>query len=180
MYKCRSLEECLIRGRARSDRRLCCVCVYVQRYEQRLPGVTVKRVLLCFLAVGRYQQASTLVEYSAFGSNQAARGPVGLFSIVWVGRAELKVCGWGEQGEVLNLKSKISNRNTTGVSKKFLCCFVFLFFLFTVTMETNSVVQYHLEVGVRIKERHNKYIILVEIVTVGNTVYKIKFHNPLL
>jgi hypothetical protein len=87
---------------------------------------------------------------------------------------------WGEQGEVLNLKSKISNRNTTGVSKKFLCCFVFLFFLFTVTMETNSVVQYHLEVGVRIKERHNKYIILVEIVTVGSTVYKIKFHNPLL
>ena len=83
---------------------------------------------------------------------------------------------WGEQGEVLNLKSKISNRNTTGVSKKFLCCFVFLFFLFTVTIETNSVV----EVGVRIKEKHNKYIILVEIVTVGSTVYKIKFHNPLL
>ena len=46
------------------------------------------------------------------------------------------------------------------------------------TIETNSVVQYHLEVGVRIKERHNKYIILVEIVTVGSTVYKIKFHNP--
>jgi len=87
---------------------------------------------------------------------------------------------WGEQGEVLNLKSKISNRNTTGVSKKFLCCFVLLFFLFTVTIETNSVVQYHLEVGVRIKEKHNKYIILVEIVTVGSTVYKIKFHNPLL
>ena len=91
-------RECLIRGRARSDRRLCCVCVYVQRYEQRLPGVTVKRVLLCFLAVGRYQQASTLVEYSAFGSNQAARGPVGLFSIVWVGRAELKVCGGVSRG----------------------------------------------------------------------------------
>ena len=48
---CRFLG-CLIRGRARSDRRLCCVCVYVHRYEQRLPGVTVKRVLLCFLAVG--------------------------------------------------------------------------------------------------------------------------------
>ena len=48
------------------------------------------------------------------------------------------------------------------------------------TIETNSVVQYHLEVGVRIKEKHNKYIILVEIVTVGSTVYKIKFHNPLL
>ena len=91
-------KGCLIRGRARSDRRLCCVCVYVQRYEQRLPGVTVKRVLLCFLAVGRYQQASTLVEYSAFGSNQAARGPVGLFSIVWVGRAELKVCGGVSRG----------------------------------------------------------------------------------
>ena len=87
---------------------------------------------------------------------------------------------WGEQGEVLNLKSKISNRNTTDVSKKFLCCFVFLFFLFTVTIETNSVVQYHLEAGVRIRERNNKYIILVEIVTVGSTVYKIKFHNPLL
>ena len=86
----------------------------------------------------------------------------------------------GEQGEVLNLKSKISNRNTTDVSKKFLCCFVFLFFLFTVTIETNSVVQYHLEAGVTVrkKERHNKYIILVEIVTVGSTVYKIKFHNP--
>ena len=111
----------LIRGRARSDRRLCCVCVYVQRYEQRLPGVTVKRVLLCFLAVGRYQQASTLVEYSAFGSNQAARGPVGLFSIVWVGRAEAQSVWW--QGEVLNLKSRISNRHTTGVSKKFLCVF---------------------------------------------------------
>ena len=57
-------------------------------------------------------------------------------------RAELFSDGvwWGEQGEVLNLKSKISNRNTTGVSKKFLCCFVLLFFLFTVTMETNSVV----------------------------------------
>ena len=91
-------DWCLIRGRARSDRRLCCVCVYVQRYEQRLPGVTVKRVLLCFLAVGRYQQASTLVEYSAFGSNQAARGPVGLFSIVWVGRAKLKVCGGVSRG----------------------------------------------------------------------------------
>ena len=105
-------------------------------------------------------------------------------------------------GEVLNLKSKISNRNTTGVSKKFLCCFVFLFFLFTVTIETNSVrpclsretlvvvragQRYRTkctklsgsvppEAGVRIKERHNKYIvILVEIVTVGITVYKIKF-----
>ena len=61
-----------------------------------------------------------------------------------------------EQGEVLNLKSKISNRNTTDVSKKFLCCFVFLFFLFTVTIETNSVVQYHLEAGVRTKERNKK------------------------
>ena len=76
----------------RQTSEVCCVCVYVQRYEQRLPGVTVKRVLLCFLAVGRYQQASTLVEYSAFGSNQAARGPVGIFSIVWVGEQKLKVC----------------------------------------------------------------------------------------
>ena len=90
---------CLIRGRARSDRRLCCVCLYVHCCEQRLPGVTVKRVLLCFLAVGRYQQASTLVEYSAFGSNQAARGPVGLFSIVWVGEQEAQGVWWGEQGE---------------------------------------------------------------------------------
>lgn len=31
-----------------------------------------------------------------------------------------------------------------------------------------------------VKERHNKYIILVEIVTAGSTVCKIKFHNPLL
>ena len=80
---------------------------------------------------------------------------------------------WGEQGEVLNLKSKISNRNTTGVSKKFLCCFVFFFFLFTVTIETNSVVQYHFEAGVRTKERNKKYIILVEVV-------RSYFHNPLL
>ena len=78
---------------------LLCVCVYVQRYEQRLPGVTVKRVLLFFLAVGRYQQASTLVECSAFGCNQAARGPVGLFSIVWVDEQEAQGLWWGEQGE---------------------------------------------------------------------------------
>ena len=91
---------------------------------------------------------------------------------------------WGEQGEVLNLKSKISNRNTTGVFKKFLCCFVFLFFLFTVTIETNSVVQYHLEAGVRIKERNNKCIILFEIVTVGTNLVaqytRSDFHNHLL
>jgi hypothetical protein len=77
-----------------------CVCVCVQRYKQRLPGVTVKRVLLFFLAVGRYQQASTLVEYSAFGSYQAGRGPVGLFSIVWVGEQKIKVCGGVSRGRV--------------------------------------------------------------------------------
>jgi hypothetical protein len=77
----------------------CCVCVCVQRYEQRLPGVTVKRVLLFFLAVGRYQQASTLVEYSAFGSNQAARDPVVLFNIVRVGEREAQGVGEGEQVE---------------------------------------------------------------------------------
>ena len=50
---------------------------------------------------------------------------------------------WGVQGEVLNLKSKISNRNTTSVSKKFLCFFCVLFFLFTVTtvIEKGSMVQ---------------------------------------
>jgi hypothetical protein len=44
-----------------------------------------------------------------------------------------------------------------------------------VTIETNSVVQYHLEAGVRTKERNKKYVILVEVVTVGSTVYKIIF-----
>ena len=44
-----------------------------------------------------------------------------------------------------------------------------------VTIETSSVVQYHLEAGVRTRERNKKYIILVEVVTVGSTVYQIKF-----
>ena len=43
------------------------------------------------------------------------------------------------------------------------------------TIETNSVVQYHLEAGVRTKERNKKYVILVEVVTVGSTAYKIIF-----
>ena len=64
----------------------------------RTKASTVERVRLCFLAVGRYQQASTLVEYSAFGSNQAARGPVRLFSIVWVGEQEAQ----GGQRELEN------------------------------------------------------------------------------